>query len=263
MPHEVDVLLPIRNPRADWLEATLASIESQADAHLRLVIVLHPDDQGIEHLFNDLSIAYDVYPAPTLGNISDALNVGLNECTAKFVARIDADDIAHPLRLRQQINFLNENPSVAAVGSHVKLIDSRGSALGIRKVPCGAVEVMRVMRWKTSVMHPSVTFRTETIKGTGGYRPEAAGAEDYDLWLRLLRQARVDNLDQVLTTYRVHANQISSVQPISKGVAKNIGESRLNLASAKGESLLAAKFRHSAWQARQKLRGLAHLLNRS
>mmetsp|Transcript_15053 Transcript_15053/g.30932 ORF Transcript_15053/g.30932 Transcript_15053/m.30932 type:complete len:360 (+) Transcript_15053:162-1241(+) len=49
--------------------------------------------------------------------------------------------------------------------------------------------VFRKVRWglwfSCCVAHPAVTFRAHHVLNMGGYRPGAAGAEDYDLWLRL------------------------------------------------------------------------------
>jgi len=49
-----------------------------------------------------------------------ALQLGLGRCRGDIVARMDADDLVHPDRLRLQAEALARDPSVAAVGSLVR-----------------------------------------------------------------------------------------------------------------------------------------------
>jgi hypothetical protein len=54
-----------------------------------------------------------------------------------------------------------------------------------------------------------VLARREALRAAGGYRAGFVGAEDYDLWLRLLPGARFAKLPTRLYAYRVHPRQIS------------------------------------------------------
>lgn len=52
-----------------------------------------------------------------------SLNKGLQLARDEYIARIDADDIMLPTRLAKQVEFLDANPEIAVVGSHLRLID--------------------------------------------------------------------------------------------------------------------------------------------
>jgi glycosyltransferase involved in cell wall biosynthesis len=53
------------------------------------------------------------------GGIVTALNVGLARCSAPYVARMDADDRAHPERLARQTAYLDAHPQVDVVSCRV------------------------------------------------------------------------------------------------------------------------------------------------
>ena len=57
-------------------------------------------------------------------------NEGLKHATGRYVARMDADDVADPTRFEKQINFLKDNPHVFLVGSCAYVIDKTGKIIG-------------------------------------------------------------------------------------------------------------------------------------
>ena len=52
-------------------------------------------------------------------------------------------------------------------------------------------------------------IRTEAMRKAGGYPSDFPAAEDYALWLRLLSLGKIDNLPDVLLSYRVHGTSVS------------------------------------------------------
>lgn len=254
---EVDVLMPIRSPHLGWLQDALESIEKQKHVDVRLVAVLHPENAELGSLIGSLRIPTRVVAAPVEGNLSDALNVGLSVCTAPLVARLDADDIAEPLRLVKQREALEHSTRCAAVASSVMLIDARGVEIGFRRVPRSEVAIDGAMKWKNVIAHSSVTFRRDTVLWLGGYDHDAVGAEDYELWLRVLAGSRICAIDEPLVKYRIHESQISTIKPISVQTAEAVRKARLAWAHSRGDSVAAAKLRHAVWSYRQQLRRLA------
>lgn len=249
--HEVDVLLPIRNPHVEWLKSTLRSIEAQENCDLRIVVVLHPDDDAVVDLLTTCSRPYLIVWASRNGNLADALNTGLEACTAEFVARIDQDDFAEPLRIASQLSALRGDPNCVALGSCATVVDESDLAIGTRLVPVAAEDTLTEMRWKSAVMHPTVIFRREAVMTAGGYQPLADNVEDYELWLRLLRIGTIRSLSEPLLRYRVHANQVTQSRSICGAASAAVLSARLELARARGESLWAARVRHAVWNARQ------------
>jgi glycosyltransferase involved in cell wall biosynthesis len=114
-----------------------------------------------------------------------------------LVARMDADDISHPDRLRQQLAILSREDSVGVVASLCDVIDSSGRQIR-------GPEFWRLVRksYFTPFPHGSIMFRRSIFEGVGGYRDECEFWEDLDLVLRLSRSTRILVVPRPLYRYR-------------------------------------------------------------
>jgi glycosyltransferase involved in cell wall biosynthesis len=248
-PYEVDVLMPVREP-APWLRETLNGLSAQTFTNFRLVAVIHGEDTVTSNVIQSLNSPSLVLRVPSEFSLADVLNFGLEHCSAQYVARLDSDDIPVSNRLELQRNFLSMNPKCAAIGTGSLLINEESFPLSKRLVPTDASVVLRKMRWKNVLIHPSVMFQRSSVARIGGYSRKAVHTEDYDLWLRLLAEEEVLNPEPLLK-YRIHPSQVTKTKAIPRGGRKAILESRLNLARSRNESLLMARFRHFLWSTRQ------------
>ena len=58
-------------------------------------------------------------------------------------------------------------------------------------------------------MHSSVVMRRRAVEEVGGYDETVAVAQDYELWLRLSRVARMANLPEPLVLRRLAPDRVS------------------------------------------------------
>ena len=253
---DVDVLMPIYRPNTTWLREAIASISEGPGLDFRLVVTLYPRDRDLEDLLGELDVEVLVVPIPSEANLPEALNAGLNECNADFVARLDQDDVNAPNRLKLQADTLRRDTSIAAVASSAALINVHGEVVGAMRPPSTSAQIERSLRWRCIIPHSSVMFRTEKVFRAGGYRGAAVGAEDYDLWLRLLQADRIVARPEQLISHRLHPNQMTKNYRIQRSARSLILESKLKLARVRGDSELNVYGRHSAWVGRQLLRNI-------
>ncbi len=123
---------------------------------------------------------------------------------------MDCDDIAHPTRLERQVKHLRDNPSVAVVGSWVRLIDSDGVHQGEWRYESSSRAVAARMESGSAVAHPAVLMRAQLVRSLRGYRPAFRASEDYDLWLRVLDAGhQIENIPEALLDYRIHPDSFS------------------------------------------------------
>ena len=254
--HDVDVLIPVRQP-APWLKEALASIESQTHASWRGVLVMHGEHHELDSVLSECTGDWTVIKAPKEMNLAEVLNLGLSQCSAEFVARLDADDISYPNRFARQLAQLRRDTSVAVVGGTADLIDAAGMHLGRRGHGLDTEHMYKAMRWRNSLVHPSVMFRRDVIERISGYNANASGFEDYEMWLRVLQVSRIQSLDVALIQYRIHEGQVSRARTARRIAWSAVGEARQALAVIHGESRSAALMRQAAWVTRQNLRLLS------
>jgi len=138
-----------------------------------------------------------------------SLNIGIALAKGKYIARMDADDIALPLRLEKQIGFMELHPAIGLLGAVTEVINNVGQLLTVTRPPQEDSEIKSVMLRYNPMCHPSVLMRKEVVHAAGGYRKALLDADDYDLWLRMGERTQFANLDEPLLRYRVHSNQVS------------------------------------------------------
>ena len=139
-----------------------------------------------------------------------ALNLGLKIAKAPLIARMDADDIAHKDRFKIQKSFMDTHPEIAVVGTNITLIDENNKTIRDSIYPRqGKPMDAFIYEMGSPVAHPSVMMRKDIVLSIGGYREAYKHAEDYDLWLRIHKIAKLDNIETPLLFYRQHADKIS------------------------------------------------------
>jgi hypothetical protein len=137
-----------------------------------------------------------------------SLNRGCGLARGKYIARMDADDIAAPNRLHWQMYYMEAHPAVGVVGGAVEFIDAAGKTLRISRTPLENADIQRALLDSDVIFHPTVVMRKDAFASAGGYR-NIVDAEDYDLWLRIAEHYELANLPAVLLKYRIHSAQVS------------------------------------------------------
>ena len=125
-PPIVTVLLPVYNGER-YLREAVESILTQTLESFELLIVDDGSTDGTEAIcrsFNDPRVRVHRYEENA--GVVFALNAGIDLISTKYVARMDADDVALPSRLARQVAFLESRPDIAACGCWlVELVDGR------------------------------------------------------------------------------------------------------------------------------------------
>lgn len=134
------------------------------------------------------------------------LAFSLNECICrakgKYIARMDADDISHPERLRVQYDFMESHSEYQWCGCNTKLFDEKGT-YGLRDMP-ECPKYTDYLKFSPYV-HPTVMYRRELFGDNNGYKvsKETLRCEDYELFMRLTAMGcRGYNIQQYLFKYR-------------------------------------------------------------
>ena len=83
--------------------------------------------------------------------------------TSKYVAIIDADDIAYPERLKKQIDYLENHESISFLGSDIDIIDEFGKIIGERIYPHSVQEVSETIFLKSPLAQPAVMIRKSAL----------------------------------------------------------------------------------------------------
>lgn len=217
----VSVLMPCLNAEATLGEA-LESLAAQTLADVEVVAV---DDGSTDATAAILAARAAADPRVRVlrrarrGGIVAALNEGLAACRAPLVARMDADDVAHPERLARQAAHLNAHPETALVACRVEAFPAEAVREGLALYLdwmnglLTDADLRREMFVESPLPHPGVVIRRPWLDRVGGYR-DMGWAEDYDLWLRLmLAGARFAKLPETLLRWRERPDRLTRSDP--------------------------------------------------
>ena len=140
--------------------------------------------------------------------LAASLNRGLDASDSRYVARLDADDVALPDRLMRQLEHARAS-GAAVVGSAVYDLDEAGARGALHRMPQSPAAVRWHALFSSPFFHPTVLVDRDAL-GALRYDTEFAESEDYDLWSRLLATgAEGTNVDEPLVLKRVHPGQAS------------------------------------------------------
>jgi glycosyltransferase involved in cell wall biosynthesis len=204
------VLMTVYNCQ-NYVKTAVASALAQVAGEFEVVVI----DDGSTDLTRQILDGFEdprltVVHCGRLGR-SKALNLGVEKCAAPYIAILDADDVALPHRLREQIAYLDANADVALAGSRYRpFIDKDGKSTGEDVFPLEFPEIAHELRqFRCPLFHSSVMFRKEAIRDAGGYDEGLASNEDWDLYARLALSAGlpIANIDERLSLKRIHREQ--------------------------------------------------------
>jgi glycosyltransferase involved in cell wall biosynthesis len=209
----VSVVMPVRNGGA-WLAEAADSILAQSCRDLELLVVDDHSDDGAVGVLPRQDARLAVIQNAGRG-VSDAFNTGLAHSRGRYVARMDADDIALPHRLETQLAYLAAHDDVAICGGCVELFAADGLAGGNRRYQswlnaCRTpAAIRREIFIESPIPNPTALFRRQAIEALGGYG-DPSWPEDYDLFLRAdAAGMRMGKPDEIVLRWREHEGRLT------------------------------------------------------
>ncbi len=245
----VSVVLPVRNGER-WLAEAVDSVAGQTLRDWEMIAI----DDGSE----DRTAAILAGRAARDGRIRPirqdaqglvaALNRGLAEAKAPYIARLDADDRALPDRFQCQAAHLDRHPEIGLLGSWAQEIDGDGRQRGVLRPPADPGELDRLLMRANPFVHSSVMLRAELVRRLGGFRAAFQAAEDYDLWLRIAENAKTANLPQILVEYRVHGDNVTARNAVRQAFSARLARHSARLRRETGRDPAAALSAAPDWR---------------
>ena len=193
----ITIGLPFYNASL-YLESALISILNQEFKDWLIVLV---DDGSTD---SSLDIAYKYQNLDSrITVVSDGLNKGLPSrlnqiarlCTTKYLARMDADDLMHPLKLKKQYEILVADNNIDVLGTNAFSIDEINNVVGVRSEKTSGLSVTK------SFIHPTIIGKTSWFLNNP-YDENAIRIEDAELWYRTEKVSVFKMINEPLFFYR-------------------------------------------------------------
>lgn len=125
--------------------------------------------------------------------------------SGKYIAVMDADDIAYPSRLEKQIERLEANDSLLCIGTFFNYINGP-----VISKPINYNYIKLALLYNNAFLHPSLVLRKTILDKIGYYNTNYYYSSDYDLVCKITKEGLIKNIPEVLMKYRYHKKQIST-----------------------------------------------------
>lgn len=213
--NKFSVLLSVyKKENPQFLKKSLDSIFSQTRKADEVVLVedgpLTPELDDVIEKFVRNEPTFKLVVLKNNQGLGRALNAGMKECTYKYVARMDTDDICYPNRFEKQMDYIDRHPEVELLGTWTQEFteDENGNVklMSLKKFPKTNDEIYKFGKKRNPFEHPSVIFKKESVIKAGEY-VHCYLFEDYYLWARMmLNKAVMYNIPEPLLYFRMTMN---------------------------------------------------------
>ena len=204
----ITVLMPTFNSE-NYIAETLWSIFEQTCSDFEVLIIdeagSSPETAEVISLFEDDRIRL-VRNETRLG-LAESLNEGIRIARGKYIARIDADDLAREDRFELQADFLEKHRDYGLCGSrqHHFGVDNDF----IHEVAVEHEDIKAALIYGCEVCHSTIMIRKDLFLDNNLFYDNTKKAEDYELWTRAVHKFKFHNLKEVLGEYRIGSDNIT------------------------------------------------------
>ena len=206
----VSVLMPAYNSEL-YISEAIQSILNQTYRNIELIIF---DDGSSDKTRQVIQGFTDPRIIKVLSDqnygVVRARNEMIDRTTGKYIALMDADDIADPTRLEKQVSVL-ETGKYDLCGSAQWVLDEGTGRIKKSKDRFSDADLRALLAVYCSLCNSAMTGKAEIFKRFK-YDTSILTSEDYYLWVQMAAAGfRFLNLPERLITYRRYPAQTSSI----------------------------------------------------
>lgn len=207
----VSVVMSVYNGEK-YLRQSIESILNQTFTDFEFIIINDGSTDSTKDIVESYQDPRIVFSSRTNKGLVASLGEGIEKARGQYIARQDDDDISGKDRLKKTMEALKANPGVGLIGSARQNIDEAGNKLDIVTMPLSDADIRLYLHYHNPFCHGSIMFKKADYIVVGGYEEGFVPAEDYRLWAKLLEVTKGMNLADVLYTYRINPEGITSRQ---------------------------------------------------
>ncbi len=217
----VTVLMTVYNG-GEYLRTSVPGILNQTFKDFELLIINDcstDDSVKIIKSFNDKRIIIH-NNEKNLGQ-TKSLNVGLRLARGKYIARMDADDMAFPLWLEKLVYFMEDHPEYVVVGPAATVIDANSKIKNVIFSPDNIDTIIFRIFFETPLNHVGSLMNKEAILKIGGFNESFLVAQDFELWSSIIRNnLKLTSIPDVLVAVRLHEKSLTALASNTRSITE-------------------------------------------
>jgi len=196
---------------ADFVAAAVASVLQARGGPPREVVVVNdgsPDATAaaLTAWRRDPRLTY--LEQPNAGPAA-ARNRGLARCRAPWILFLDDDDLCPAGRLDRQLSKLADLPQAAALVGRAARFRGDAAPQPPDALPAGGLFRAQLLIENPVLSPGQALIRRDALVAVGGLSELPGGADDWDLWLKLVNQGKLVTETETALHYRLHPGNAS------------------------------------------------------
>jgi glycosyltransferase involved in cell wall biosynthesis len=218
---KVTVVLPFYNAEKT-LSMALRSISEQEFSDFECLMVDNNSTDGSREIaagYERDDLRFNLMKERKQG-VMYASNTGCAFARGAYIARMDADDVSRPCRLRVQSEFLDGHPDFGAVAGLVNHVGDPATTAGFRRFVEWSnsiitySEIFNRRFIEAPIVNPSAMWRKGIMERYGLYL-SGGFPEDYEMWLRWLdRGVKIEKVQEVVLDWYDSEERLTRTHPI-------------------------------------------------
>lgn len=231
MNERISIIIPVYQEKLSLIKQSIDSIKKQTYANTEILVGLD-DPTNVEALNflrkqEENSGNFSLFVNSENLGLSENLNKLIQRATGRYIARMDADDIADSERLEKQYNFLKAN-NLNFVSGAYDSIDEDGNVVKISAKKDLLDDEIRIIEKYGNILTHPLWLVSRKIMIALKYR-KVEPVEDYDLVSRAMlnNNIKFGYMGESLLKYRIRNKSESHRSPfkslvMTKRVSKSI-----------------------------------------
>lgn len=210
---KVSIVLPVYNG-GTRVEHAIESILSQTYTNFELILVNDCSTDNTRQILQKYAISdtrVKIINNPVNLKLPLSLNIGFANANGDYYTWTSDDNLYKKNAIEKMVTALEKNQGYSMVYANYTAIDSEGRALQNVRLQDPQCIIAG------NVIGACFLYTKEIAQKIGGYDPNLFLAEDYDYWIRILRDGKILHLPDNLYYYRCHPGSLTETQKESIG----------------------------------------------
>jgi glycosyltransferase involved in cell wall biosynthesis len=199
----VSIVTPSYN-QARYLEETIRSVLEQDYPHIEYMVVDGGSTDGSREIIEKYADRLAWWVSEEDRGQTEAINKGFARARGEVLAWLNSDDTYQPGAVREAVEFLQQNPQVGLVYGDANYIDEYGRVIG--RFPAAQTDYRRLRQGYVHIPQQAAFFRADLWRKVGPLDERFYFAMDYDLWVRLAREAPIVYHPRLWANFRLHSD---------------------------------------------------------
>lgn len=219
----VSVFIPYYNDEK-YLRQSIESVLNQTYTNFELILLNHATTdncRNIAHSYNDERIKHIDMPKNYGAGGGILFETMLNASNGKYIKPFCADDVMCPDCLQKLVNYMENNPNIDFAFGNLEYINEKNEDLNENwfnqrpgfSINDNEIDLIRKYSLPMSVLPYIGSIAKTNVLKSISYNYTFIMLFDVSIWLSLLCKGyKVGYLDEIVTNYRIHENQVSTVE---------------------------------------------------